>query len=499
MFNNIDLTRIRELLEFNQFDPLLFGTSLFLFLFAGFLLVYIILKANYKLQLSWLILFSLFFYYKASGVFVLLIVGTAIVNYMFGMWIHKSGEGAMRKVSLALAVLVNLSVLGYFKYANFFITTVNEFGGRTWNTLDIIVPLGISFYTFKSLNYIFDIYYEMMEPEYNFFEFLLFVTFFPNTMSGPIDRARVFLPQIREPNPITKEVLGKAVLLISVGLIKKYAIADYISLNFVDRVFESSTRFTGVENLLAIYGYTLQIFCDFSGYTDMAIGISLLFGFKLMDNFNYPFKAKNVAEFWRRWHISLSTWLQDYLFKPLQMSFRHMRLAGNALAIMLTFVLCGLWHGSTWGFIFWGFLHGFFMSFSLLTKDLRNKFFTFTRLKNTKFLGLIQTVITFHLIAFAFVYFRTPNLLAASDMFNQIINYFHPGVFTQFIEGYQGVFIFMVIGFLFHFLPDSIEKGAEKLLVNSPLVIKGLILGLVIYLVAQVKSADLQPFIYFQF
>ena len=499
MFETIDLTRIPELLEFNQFDPLLFGTSLFLFLFAGFLLVYIFLKATDKLQLVWLILFSLFFYYKASGIFVLLIVGTAIVNYMFGMWIHKSGEGAMRKASLALAVLINLSVLAYFKYANFFITSVNELGGTTWTTLDIIVPLGISFFTFKSLNYIFDIYYEMMEPDYSFFEFLLFVTFFPNTMSGPIDRARNFLPQIREPNPVTKEVLGKAVLLISVGLIKKYAIADYISLNFVDRVFESSTRFTGVENLLAIYGYTLQIFCDFSGYTDMAIGISLLFGFKLMDNFNYPFKAKNVAEFWRRWHISLSTWLQDYLFKPLQMSFRHMRLAGNALAIMLTFVLCGLWHGSTWGFVFWGFLHGFFMSFSLLTKDLKDKLFTITRLKNTKFLGLIQTVITFHLIAFAFVYFRTPSLSNASDMFNQIINYFHPGVLVQFIQGYQSVFFLMVIGFLFHFLPDSIEKGAEKLLVKSPLVIKGLILGLVIYLVAQVKSADLQPFIYFQF
>lgn len=499
MFNNIDLSRIPELLEFNQFDPLLFGTSLFLFLFAGFLLVYIILKTNYKLQLIWLILFSLFFYYKASGVFVLLIIGTAVVNYMFGGWIHKSGEGVMRKVTVALAVLVNLSVLAYFKYANFFITSVNELGGTTWNTLDIIVPLGISFYTFKSLNYIFDIYYEMMEPEYNYFEFLLFVTFFPNTMSGPIDRARNFLPQLREPNPLTNEVLGKAVLLISLGLIKKYAVADYISLNFVDRVFESSTRFTGVENLLAIYGYTLQIFCDFSGYTDMAIGISLLFGFKLMDNFHYPFKAKSVAEFWRRWHISLSTWLQDYLFKPLQMSFRHMRLLGNALAIMFTFVLCGLWHGSTWGFIFWGFLHGFFMSFSLLTKDIRDKIFTVTHLKNTKFLGFIQTVITFHLIAFAFVYFRSPSLSYASDMFNQIINYFYPGVFIQFIEGYRSVFILMVVGFIFHFLPDSVEQAAEKLLVKSPLVIKGLILGIVIYLVAQVKSADIQPFIYFQF
>ncbi len=505
MLNSIDFTALKSLFEFIEYDPLIFGTSLFLFLFAGFLLVHAVLKVNYKLQLYWLLLFSLFFYYKTSGIFVILLISTALINYLFGIWIQKSGEGTLRKIVLSLALLVNLGILAYFKYANFFITTVNDLGGTEWSVLDIIIPLGISFYTFKSLTYIFDIYYEMMEPEYSFFEFLLFVTFFPNTISGPIDRARIFLPQVRESNPITNEVLGKAVLLISLGLIKKYAIADYISLNFVDRVFESSARFTGVENLLAIYGYTLQIFCDFSGYTDMAIGISMLFGFRLMDNFNYPFKAKSVADFWRRWHISLSTWLQDYLFKPMQMSFRHMKIVGNALAIMLTFVLCGLWHGSTWGFVFWGFLHGFFMSFSLLTKKYREKLIALVGLKNTRFLGFIQIFITFHLIAIAFVFFHPPvypitsSIDQAMIMFTQITEYFHPGVFVQFIEGYQGVYIMMVIGFIFNFLPSSLEKYTEKYIIKSPLVVKGLILAIVIYLVAQVKSADLQPFIYFQF
>lgn len=497
--NFVDFTKIVDLLSYNQYDPMLFGTSLFMFLFIGFLGIYLLISSSNKLQVAWLIIFSFFFYYKVSGIYIFLLLMSAVLNYVFGEFLRTSNKPLNRRIILVLSIVLNIGVLALFKYFDFFLEIGNSNNLFTIDPMDVILPLGISFFTFKSMNFVFDYYYEIIEDKYTFPEFLLFVSYFPNTLAGPIDRAREFLPQIRERNPITNEVLGKAVLLISLGLIKKYAIADYISLNFVDRVFDMPTRFTGAENLLAVYGYTLQIFCDFSGYTDMAIGISLLLGFKLMDNFNYPFKAKSVADFWRRWHISLSTWLQEYLFKPIQMSVRNLRIWGNVIAILITFILCGVWHGPTWGFVFWGFLHAFFMSFSLLTKSIRTKFFSLIGLNNTKLLAFFQIFFTFHLIAFAFVYFRASTFEAASEVFNQILDYFHPGVLLQFVEGYRGVFVIMVIGYVIHFLPSKLYDYAEKILVAVPLPVKALILGVVIYFVAQMKSADLQPFIYFQF
>ena len=185
------------------------------------------------------------------------------------------------------------------------------------------------------------------------------------------------LPQIDKEPFLSKEDFGKAIFLISAGLFKKVVVADYISMNFVDRIFDFPLRYTGVENLLAIYGYVLQIYCDFSGYSDMAIGIALLFGFKLMDNFNSPFKATSIADFWRRWHISLSKWLLDYLFKPIQLSLRHLRMMANIIALFITFLICGIWHGAGWNFILWGAMHGFMMSFGLLVQKPKINFIHF--------------------------------------------------------------------------------------------------------------------------
>ena len=264
-----------------------------------------------------------------------------------------------------------------------------DISNKQIDPLAIFLPIGISFYTFKSLTYVFDIYYDTLNLLY-LQDFSLYIFYFPNILMGPIDRASAFLPQIDQEPFISKEDIGRATFLIIAGLIKKVVIADYISLNFVDRVFDFPLRFTGVENLLAIYGYTLQIYCDFSGYTDMAIGVSLLLGFKLMDNFNSPFKATSIADFWRRWHISLSRWLQDYLFKPLQFQFRSMRVFGNMLALLITFFICGLWHGAGWNFIIWGTLHGFMMSFALIIQKPKLRLYNFLKINNTKSLKLIR-------------------------------------------------------------------------------------------------------------
>lgn len=496
---NLDFHKISSLLSFNTSDPLLFASSLFLFLFF-FLLLFNRLFANSKnARILLLIIFSLYFYYKASGLFFLLLIINAVANFYFGKWMWDAVEQSKKRMILILSLILNLGVLGYFKYTNFFIDLVNSIEGGSFVPLDIILPIGISFYTFKSLSYIIDIYLETIKPTNSFRDFSLFVFFFPNILAGPIDRASKFLPQVQHDYNITRRDIAMGLMLIMMGLVKKIMIADYISLNFVDRVFEVPLRFTGVENLLAVYGYTLQLYADFSGYSDIAIGISLLLGFKLMENFNYPFKAKSIADFWRRWHISLSSWLLDYVFRPLQINFRNWKTTGNIAALIITFVLIGFWHDASWAFIIWGLLHGLYMSVGLLTRESKKNIFNKLKLTNTKLLGFIQIFITFNLIAFSFLFFRADSFETASNVINQIIFFFKPEVFLQFIAGYTPTFLLLIFGFLFHFLPSKIMDESVNLLERLPVVLQALLLAVVIWSVIQVQYADIQPFIYFQF
>ncbi len=496
---NIDISKIGDLLLFDPKDPLLFGSSLFLFLFFGFVLFYRIFASSKNARVLLVLFFSLYFYYKASGLFFLLLVFSAFFNFYSGKLLHGAGTDTKRKWLLIFNVVVNLGVLGYFKYTNFFLKIINDFNLGTLDPLDIFLPIGISFYTFKSMSYVLDIYYETMEPTKSLRDFCVFVFFFPNILAGPIDRAAQFLPQVESDYVISKEDISKALLLIMAGLVKKIVIADYLSLNFVDRVFDEPLRFTGVENLLGLYSYGLQLYCDFSGYSDIAIGIALLLGFKLMENFNSPYQATSVADFWRRWHISLSTWLLDYLFKPLQMKFRHLKIYGNVIALIATFTLCGLWHGASWMFLLWGLIHGLFMAVSLFLQKPKMKLYKSLNLYNTKLLKFGQVFVTFHLLIFAWVFFRVDNFETISQIFNQIFFFFKPSVFPQFIAGYTPTFVILIIGYILHFLPRSLETKTAGYLAKLNPVFQAIILAAVIWICAQVQSADLQPFIYFQF
>jgi D-alanyl-lipoteichoic acid acyltransferase DltB (MBOAT superfamily) len=411
----------------------------------------------------------------------------------------KSKSASGKQGFLILSLLFNLGLLIYFKYTNFFIQFINDIGSGQLELLDIILPLGISFYTFKSLSYILDIYLEVMEPTESFRDYFLFVIFFPNILSGPIDRAVDFLPQVQKKYFLTRKDVAMGLFLIMMGLVKKIMIADYISLNFVDRVFDAPSRFTGVENLLAVYGYALQLYSDFSGYSDIAIGVALLLGFKLMENFNYPFKAKSISEFWKRWHISLSSWLLDYVFRPLQITLRNWRRAGNITALIITFVLVGFWHGASWAFLFWGFLHGVYMAIGLFVQGPKRKFYNKHNLTNSKILGAIQIFITFNLVAFSFIFFRASNFDVALDVIYQIVYFFKPSVFAQFVVGFFPTFLLLLLGYLFHFLPSTLGNKVVDRLSKLNIFVQAIILTLVIWLVAQVQSADLQPFIYFQF
>jgi D-alanyl-lipoteichoic acid acyltransferase DltB (MBOAT superfamily) len=482
--------RLWDTLKYHPDAPMIFNSGFFLFFFLFTIFFYQFFYNLKRAKFLFLTVLSIYFYYKSSGLYFYLIIVSSLIDYFAGLWMEKLEQPWTRKSLMTLSVISNFGILGYFKYTNFFFDTLNSLHLSSFQPVDIFLPVGISFFTFQSLSYTIDIYRRQLKAEKNFLDFLFFVSFFPQLVAGPIVRAADFLPQLRQPTVVTKEDIGKAVFLIATGLFKKAVIADYISINFVDRIFEWPTRYTGVENLMGLYGYALQIYCDFSGYSDMAIGLALLLGFKLRINFDSPYQSASITEFWRRWHISLSSWLKDYLY---------ITLGGNRkgkvrqyINLMLTMLLGGLWHGAAWKFVVWGGIHGFILSVE--------KFLNFPEwVKGSKLKHVIGVIVTFHIVCLAWIFFRATSYQSAIDMINQILFYFNGSVFFQFIEAYPVIVLLMVIGFLLHFAPKSWEIKTEQFVQQLPLVGKALVLVVVIWLVIQVKSSDIQPFIYFQF
>ena len=499
MLQYLDLDKLKLLFVYDKSDPLVFTSSLFLSVFFVLLLLHRLLYKSKPARIYLLIIFSLFFYYKASGIYFLLLFVISFLNYFMGKWIATAQNSKTRFSLFLLALLLNIGILIYFKYTNFFIQILNDIRGSAIAPMDIFLPLGISFILFKALSYIIEIYLENIQPVKSIRDFTLFIFYFPTLQLGPIERASAFLPQVEQDNPLTKEIIGTALFLIVSGLLKKVVIADYIGINFVDRVFESPLRFTGVENLIAAYAYALQLYTDFSGYTDMALGISLFLGYRLTNNFNSPFKALSIADFWRRWHITLSSWCLDYIFKPLQIKFRGMNLFGNALALFITFLVIGIWHGPSWTYIAFGAIHGIYLATSVFTKKQRNKFYKKTNLTNSKAVKLLQWFITFQFVVFAFIIFRSPGLPSAFNMLNQIFNFFHGEVFLQFVDGYKLIFALILLGYLLHFLPEKFYDKLRLIIIGSPLLAKVAMLVVVIWIVIQFRFADLQPFLYFKF
>lgn len=485
------LKDIINLLSYNSHNPLLFSSGFFLWWFVIIFFGYILLQNKQTIKLVYLTIISYYFFYKSGGIFFFILFISTFVDFFVGKLLNITEKKSLRRLYLFLTLLVNLGLLSYFKYTNFFINTINSVGGYSIKNLNIFLPIGISFYTFQTLSYTIDIYRRKLEPAKSFLDFAFFVSFFPQLIAGPIVRASVFLPQIRKPVNISKEDIGRAIFLITIGLFKKAVISDFISINFVDRVFDQPLLYSGVENLMALYGYAVQIYCDFSGYSDMAIGMALLMGFRLTLNFNAPYKSASITEFWRRWHISLSSWLRDYLY---------ISLGGNRkgkirtyINLFITMLLGGLWHGASWKFVIWGALHGLALAIE--------KFFSalFPFRKNNVFTRLISIFITFHFVCLCWIFFRADSYTTAFDMLNRIIFSFKPELALQVIMAYSSVVGLIFLGLVLHFLPEKLDKFAEKLVTKSPLLIKSLILVIVIWIVIQVKSAEVQPFIYFQF
>lgn len=553
---NPALSYIQELFSFTEGKPLIFTQLFFWGFFAVVLLLYTLVYKKPALRNIYLLAVSFFFYYKTSGVFLILLIFTICSDYNWGRLIYKSRSETTRKLFLTISVVLNLSLLCYFKYAYFFTESCNQllhtnirffnhfsqfsnsFFGTHFSVDKLILPIGISFFTFQSISYTVDLYRGKVQPVKNVFDYGFFVCFFPHLVAGPIVKANEFLYQVYQPYNLTRREFGYALFWIMNGLGKKI-IADYMAVNFVDRIFDNPNYYSGVEVIFGIFGYSMQIYADFSGYTDIAIGVALLLGFRLKTNFRSPYKSTDVSEFWKRWHISLSSWLKEYLYIPLGGNKRGtigsyvaisilaivlvmltgrawllLVLLGIAMAfvllayffpkvrysvntninLMVTMLLGGLWHGSSWLFIIWGGLNGL----GLVIHKLWQKISPFKD-SNNLLVRAITILITLSFISFTRIFFRSDSLDTVSLIFDRIRHHFGGELTIGIIRGYALVLGVIAVTYLIHWIPETIKERYRSLFASQPVPVMALSVAIIVFCLYQFISGDMQPFIYFQF
>lgn len=473
-----------------------------LFLPIIFLLYWFVFNKSLKLQNLLLVCASYFFYGWWDWRFLSLILFSTIVDYFVGLHLSKQRNQIKRRLLLNISILVNLGLLGVFKYYNFFLDNFVEafsfFGGSiNADSLNVIIPVGISFYTFQTLSYTIDVYKEKIDHQKDFIAFMAFVSFFPQLVAGPIERATNLLPQFHKKREFnyTQSVDGMRQILW--GLFKKVLIADNCAV-FANMIFNNSAELGGSTLVLGALFFTFQIYCDFSGYSDIAIGTARLFNFNLMQNFAFPYFSRDIAEFWRRWHISLSTWFRDYLYIPLGGS-----RVSNLLRmrnIFIVFLVSGFWHGANWTYIFWGGLHAlYFLPLMLLNKNRENigivaESQVLPSLKDT-----LAMILTFILIVFAWIFFRAENLMHA---FSYIGTIFSSSLFIlpvgfggwKALTTLLGIIVFMSVEWLQRDKQHGLDLSAT---IFSRLVRWGIYLIIILLII--VFGGQQQEFIYFQF
>jgi D-alanyl-lipoteichoic acid acyltransferase DltB (MBOAT superfamily)/lysophospholipase L1-like esterase len=503
-------TLVSAIFSYDPDKPFIFSAAVFwiflLFVLAGYSLFY----KRMVLRNLYLFLVSLFFYYKTGGLFLFILIFVTVTDYICGLLIHRAKRKGTRKLFVLLSIISNLGLLGYFKYTGFVISLINNVLGTHLKVIDllsslsnsvlgtsfdisyIILPVGISFFTFQSLSYTIDVYRRKMDPVRNIIDFGFYVSFFPHLVAGPIVRASVFIPQLYQEFRLAQREFSHALFMISKGLIKKIVISNFIAINLVDRVFDAPSVYSGLENLMAVYGYGLQIYCDFSGYTDIAIGVALILGFRLPVNFNSPYKAQNIADFWKRWHISLSQWLRDYLY---------ISLGGNRkgkfrmiINLMITMLLGGLWHGADLRFVIWGALHGI----GLAVNKLRISIFG-EKTQKVWIVRAISIFFTFQFVSFCWIFFRAPDMHSVGLILRQIFQSFLPLSFSNLFPAYAGVLAMMSAGYIFHFLPEKFKESYRGLFIKIPLALQIVIVILTGFLLYQMRTTEIMPFIYFRF
>jgi D-alanyl-lipoteichoic acid acyltransferase DltB (MBOAT superfamily) len=407
------------------------------FFIALFVLYWFAFKQKTKQQNILLLISSYVFYAWANWKVLLLLIVSTLVFYGLGIAISESEKQKRKSLLTIIGIVLGISGLVYFKYANFFITSFQSLFESigmqmNWHTLHIMVPIGISFYTFRLLSYVIDINRGKYEPIRDLIAFSTYVAFFPCILSGPIDRPNTLIPQLQTPRVFNYSLTVDGCRQILWGLFKKIVVADNLA-GYVNRIFESYQEQSGSVLLLGAVFFMIQMYADFSGYSDMAIGIGKLLGLKVTLNFNYPFFAQNIADFWRRWHISLTSWLTDYVFMPLNIKWRNWSKWGMILAIIIDFIICGLWHGSNWTFVFWGLYHGLLFIPLILSGQMFKK----TKIETCrwgfptmKVFG--RMLLTFFLVALGSILFRSDSIGSA---WNYIVEMFSSSPFSTFDFG----------------------------------------------------------------
>ncbi|HRO99699.1 MAG TPA: MBOAT family O-acyltransferase [Flavobacteriales bacterium] len=548
---------LRTLFQFDTAAPLIFSRFQFWGLFVLVFAVFTLVHRRSLLRTGWLVAVSLFFYWKTSGLFVGLLGFSILFDFLLGKAGGEARTLVRKRLILATSVTINLLLLTYFKYAHFVVENINAMFHTSFEPVNffaawanaawdahfvenkILLPAGISFYTFQCISYAVDIYRGTVKPVRNLLDFAFYLSFFPKLATGPIMRASELIPQIHKPYELTRVQFGIAVFWILNGLVKKVILGDHVAVNFVDRVFSDPSRFTGFENVMALYGYSLQVYADFSGYTDIAIGVAMLMGFTLSTNFNSPYKARNVADFWRRWHMTLSNWLRDYLYIPMGgnrggslFSWIMLAVIGTAvilltgwwwlpavylsavalfavlsrympgldravttnLNLLITMLIGGLWHGASWMFVIWGGLNGL----GLVVYKWWKKISPWE--KSTHWIAHAWVVfLTFSFITFTRIWFRSDSLDTANAVLHQIANNFGLAVAGDVLWAFRSVFLVMLLGMVVHWLPERVKTAYRTRFSQLPLWAMGVACVVVVLLVYQAVTAEMVPFIYFQF
>ncbi len=553
------MDRIYHIFSFNELKPLIFTQLDFWLFFIFVMFVFSFLHKKLLTRSIFLSVVSIFFYYKTSGIYVTLLIVSLFANYFLGNGIEKAKTNSSRNIQLTSAILFNLLTLGYFKYAYFFTESFNKmfhtkfevvnqlsvwangFAGDGTFVEKIILPVGVSFFTFQSISYVVDIYRKDIEPVKNFFEYSFFVTFFPQLVAGPIVRAKDFIPQIRKPFTLSNEQFSWALILITKGLFKKIILADYIAVHFIDKIADAPQAYPGFVSILAMWGYSLQIYADFSGYTDIAIGLSCLMGFVLLPNFNSPYKAISVADFWRRWHKSLGSWFRDYLYIPLggnktgglatyiasliififllfitqwyeliyvygglmtlyfivwfyfpfYKNFIH-----RDLNLLITMVVGGLWHGASENFVIWGTMNGI----ALIVYNYWKKISPYEN-STALIVRFWRIFITFQFITFTRIWFRLEDSSEPLAMINHIWNHLDLkwDIVKLVFQTYSSVFWIITLGYFLHWMPQSWKDKGQDCFTKMNLGLKSIIIVICVFLMYQAISDTFKPFVYFQF
>ena len=471
---------------------MLFPTATFTIFFLVVLPLSWLAMADVRRWRLFIIAASFVFYGWWDWHFVFLLAGCIVWNYLLAIQIYRATE-AMRRSWLIVAVAGDLALLGYFKYYDFFVSSAHNLAvevgiGLPLSTRSIVLPVGISFFTFMAISYVVDVYRGDFDPV-TIGRFAAYLSFFPHLVAGPIVRPGELLPQMESRRDPRRVDTSRAFYLLATGLFKKVVIANYLATHITDQVFAVPGSHSSPELLVATYAYAVQIYADFSGYTDMAIGLALLLGFRFPQNFDSPYAAVSGRDFWRRWHMTLSRWLRDYLYIPLGGN-RKGRLRTYA-NLMITFLLGGLWHGASWTFVVWGGIHGSWLSFEHWRDDRRGR-------REVEFSrgGIwMRRLLTFNIVCLAWIFFRSESISQAWSMLT--------GIFTRWGQPSPlvtaGVLAWIVIGIASQYLPARIPLGLMARFSRLPLVGQAVVLGAALMLANAMGPQGVSPFIYFRF